>query len=542
MNKRTNEQMNETKIPKILILGGGYVTITASRGLKKAIQNKEVEVTVVSRENFHCFHGFVGEMITGRVSPGSIISPVRRIFAPATIHVANIENIDLDNQKVSVSRLSDGSMYDLEYDHLLLALGSADNLEIYPGLKEHGHCLKTYEECFRVKNHILKMFERASICTDPEERKSLLTFVVAGGGYAGTEIAGELSDFARLLTGKEYKHIQREECRVILACKSSRILPELYKGKGAAGYGNGHPSLVKYASRHSAKLGVEVMLDTQVKAATPSSVHLSNGEIIPTQTIINAVGTKSQEVIEKLNLEKDARGRIILNPDMTVKGYNNVWAAGDCSALPHPKGDYCPSVGIFALKGGEHFAKNVLRKIRSKPLKAFSYIGIGQGVSIGRRTAVVELRGVRITGLLAWIFWRVLLVYYFPTWDRRLRLIADWMIWPVVGRDIVEMSIGNADDMGISNNLYPAGEKITDLARSVTYEHLITKGEVELIYKGVVLDTLSEGDYIREKFYQSTDGVYAQAKTKVRTISVKKQNAKILEAIFNKKKHHKLES
>lgn len=526
--------MSKKSIPKILILGGGYVTITASRGLRKAIQNKEVEVTVVSRENFHCFHGFVGEMITGRVSAGNIISPVRRIFAPANVHVASVKEIDLKNQKVIVSRSSDESTYCLEYDHLLLALGSADNLEVYPGLKEHGHCLKTYEQCFRLKNHILKMFEQASICTDAEERKSLLTFVVAGGGYAGTEIAGELSDFARILTSKEYKHIRREECRIILACKSSRILPELYSGKGAAGYGNGHPALVEFATKHAEKLGVEVLLDTSVKVATPNSIHLSNGEIILTKTIINAVGTKAQSVIEKLDVEKDRRGRVILNADTTVKGYDNVWGGGDCAALPHSLGDFCPSVGIFALKAGEHFSKNVLRKIRNKKLKPFSYIGIGQGVSIGKRTAVVELKGFRIKGILAWILWRVLLVYYFPTWDRRLRLIADWAIWPIVGRDIVEMGIGNEDDMGLKNNRYPAGEKISDLKSSDNFEHLITKGEVELIYDGIIIDTLVKGEYIREKFYNKMDGVYAVAKTNVRTISVKKKDAKILKEMFGK--------
>ena len=528
--------MNSTKIPKILILGGGYVTITASRGLRKAIENKEVEVTVVSRENFHCFHGFVGEMITGRVSPGSIISPVRRIFAPSQIHIANIENIDLDNQKVTVSRLNDGSNYDLEYDHLLLAMGSADNLAIYPGLKEHGFCLKTYDQCFRLKNHILKMFEQASICKDPEERKALLTFVVAGGGYAGTEIAGELSDFARLLTNKEYKHINRDECRVILVCKTALILPELNAGKGAAGYGNGHPSLVKYASKHAVDLGVEVMYDTQVTIATPNSVHLSNGEIIPTKSIINAVGTKAQDVIERLDLDKDQKGRVIVNADMTVKGYSNVWAGGDCAALPHPKGDFCPSVGIFALKSGKHFAKNVLRKINSKPLKPFSYVGIGQGVSIGKRTAVVELRGVRVKGLFAWILWRVLLVYYFPTWDRRLRLLADWIIWPIVGRDIVEMNIGNKDEIGISTCTFPVGETITKLGKLVKKEHLIIKGEVEIICQGVVLDTLCEGDYIREKFYQRMDGIYAQAKTKVKTVLVDKKDVKFLEHVYKNKK------
>lgn len=484
------------KIPKVLILGGGYVTITASRKLHKALKRKEIELTVVSRENFHCFHGFVGEMLTGRVSPSSIISPVRRIFAPADIQIANVEHIDLQQQKVIVSRASDGSLYELTYDHLLLALGSADNLKIYPGLEEHGHCLKTYEECFRLKNHILRQFEMATNCRSQEERRALLTFVVAGGGYAGTEIAGEISDFVRLLTQREYQHIAREECRVILACKSKTILPELYSGKGASGYGNGHPPLVRFAAKHAHNLGVEVLLDTEVTLATATQVHLSNGMSVPTYTIINAVGTKAQPVLEKLDLPKDVKGRIIVDADMRVKGHTNIWAGGDCAALPHPKGDFCPSVGIFALKGGEHFAANLQRVIRNLPTKPFKYVGIGQGVSIGRRTAVVELSGVRIKGLLAWILWRILLVYYFPTWDRRLRLIADWMIWPIVGRDIVEMGVKGKKELGLSKQLFRDGEEICQVGPSLNYEIHLLKGSIVMRDESGIRSTLYPGDRI----------------------------------------------
>jgi len=537
---RLPQQTLETKkVPHILILGSGYVTITAARGLQKAIRRKEVEVTVISRENFHCFHGFVGEMITGRVSPGSIVSPVRRIIGAAYLYVANIEHIDMEAQQITVSRLNDGSRTDLRYDHLLIALGSADNLEIYPGLKEHGFCLKTYEECFRVKNHILKMFEQAGTTNDPEERKALLTFVIAGGGYAGTEIAGEMSDFARLLTSKEYPHIRREECRVILVCKTATILPELRSGKGAAGYGNGHPTLVNYASGHSLKLGVEVKLDTSVTLATAGTVQLSNGEVISTRTIINAVGTKAQAVIECLNLEKDPKGRIVVNKDMTVKGWSNVWAGGDCAALPHPKGDYCPSVGIFALKGGAHFAKNVLRKIRSKPLKEFSYVGIGQGVSIGRRTAVVELSGVRIRGLLAWILWRVLLVYYFPTWDRRLRLLADWIIWPFVGRDIVQLTAGNEDNRELKTYRFEAGQEILEAIRNTRFEHLLVQGKVEVVSAGIVAHTFAEGDYLLldAGLPESTS---LRAKGEVRTLAVKKEFLPLLHKQSMKKNLRKV--
>jgi NADH dehydrogenase len=523
-------------IPKILILGGGYVAITAARGLRKAIERGEVDVTVVSAENYHVFHGFVGEMLTGRVSPGSILSPVRRIFAPAKVHIVKVEHIDRTTKTVTVRRQVDGIVYTLPYDHLLLALGSADNADVYPGLREHGFRLKTYDECFRLRNHILRMIELATVTEEAEERRRILTFFVAGGGYAGTEIAGELADYIRILTSREYRHLSRDECRVVLVCPTPTILPELYSGKGASGYGDGHPKLVEYATRHAKRLGVEILTNTSVTAATPSQVHLSNGDVIPTRTIVSAVGTKCQPAIRALDLTCDARGRVIARGDLSVEGADGIWVAGDSGAVPHPYGGTCPSVGIFALKHGERVADNILRTIRGKPTRPFSYVGLGQGVSIGRRTAVAEVKGVRVRGLLAWIIWRSLLVYYFPTWDRRLRLIADWLIWPIVGRDIVEMGIEDADDYELKNNLFQPGEVIVSEFRSGHYTHLITEGEVEIVAKrpegDVPLSVLAVGRYFGQEWHDPSATEYARARGAVRTVSIRAHQAADLRRLF----------
>jgi NADH:ubiquinone reductase (H+-translocating) len=527
--------MAET-VPKVVVLGGGYVAITASRKLRAAVRRGEVDVTIVSQENYHVFHGFVGEMLTGRVSPGNILSPVRRIFAPSKVQIVSAERLDRARKTVTVRRQVDGLTYDIAYDHLLLALGSADNADAYPGLREHGFRLKTYDECFRLRNHILRMFELATVSQDAEERRRLLTFFVAGGGYAGTEIAGELADFVRILTSREYGHIDRADCRVVLVCPTPTILPELYSGKGASGYGDGHPGLVRYATEHARRLGVEILTSTRVAAATPSQVHLSNGDVVPTRTIISAVGTKRQPVLDGLDLECDARGRVIVRPDLSVPGGDGLWAAGDCGAVPHPYGGTCPSVGIFALKHGERAADNILRMIRGRPTRPFSYVGLGQGVSIGRRTAVAEVKGVRVRGLLAWLIWRTLLVYYFPTWDRRMRLIADWLIWPIVGRDIVEMGIEDADDYELKHNLFQPGEVIVSEHRSGHLSHLITEGEVEIVAKrstgDVLVTLLCAGQYFGQDWYDASAPEFARARGVVRTVSIRAHQAAALQRLF----------
>lgn len=508
---------------KILILGGGYVAISATRALRGAIERGEAEVTVVSRENYHVFHGFVSEMLTGRIQPGQILSPVRRIFAPARVHVAEIEAIDLVGQKVTTSRQLDGRRYELEYDYLLLCLGSVDHTEAYPGLAEHGFKLKTYDDCFRLKNHILTMFELADIETDPEERRRLLTFFVAGGGYAGTEVSGELADYIHLLTRREYRNIKREECRVVLVHPGQTILPELHGGSGGS---SGHPRLVEYATRHMRKLGVELMTSTRVSWATPNEVGLSNGERIPTRTLISAVGTKAAPILATLPVEMDERGRVKTERTMQVAGFPNVFAAGDCAAVPHPKGGTCPPVGIFALMEGSHASKNILRLMKGQESRPFTFSGLGQAVSIGRRTAVGEMRGIEFTGLICWLFWRIMLLYNIPTWDRKLRLLADWLIWPLVGRDIVEMSVNDADDYEISHHLFQPGEEIIEAGHFGRYLYLISEGEVEQVgADGLVQATLGAGgSFGHARADRKLQATY-RAKSRVRAVSVRAEQA-----------------
>ena len=516
--------------PRVVVLGGGYVTITLTRRLRRLVERGAVDVTVVSRENFHAFHGFVGEMITGRIAPSSMLSPVRRVFAPARVHVAEIEQVDLDRRVVVTSRHLDGARQELAYDHLVFALGSAEHLELYPGLAEHAFRLKTYSDCFRLKNHILEMFELADIEPDPEERKRLLTFFVAGGGYAGAEIAGELADFVRLLTKRDYPSIRRDECRVVLVHRGATILPELY-GNGSVegqGRGRGYTKLVDYATRHAQKLGVELMLETEVTAVTPNEVHLSGGVQVPTRTIVSAIGTKPPPLFDTLDLPRDSRGRLRTDAHLQVLEHPNLWAGGDCASVPHPDGGTCPPVGIFALKHGKLIGRNIARTIEAGKLASFKYSGLAQGVSLGRRAAVGEVKGVPVRGLPAWILWRSILFYFFPSWDRRLRLLADWMIWPLVGRDVVWLWRDKGADYEVRHNLFQPGETIVDAARPVRYVHIVLDGEVELRGAGTVLSA-GPGDHLGRKRLQELEAALAVAKTVVRTISLREDEANRLQ-------------
>ena len=520
--------------PHVLVLGGGYVPITLTRELRRPIKRGELDVTVVSRENFHIFNGFVGEMITGRIGPGSMLSPVRRIFAPAGIHVAEIESVDLGARKVVTSRHLDGARFELDYDHLVLCLGSTESSDAYPGLAEHAFKLKAFGDCLLLKNHLLEMFELADIERDPAERRRLLTFVVVGGGYAGTEIAGELADFARLLTKREYSGIRREECRVLIVHPGPSLLPELYGSQSTEGQGRGksHGKLAEYATRHTRELGVELLLETTVVGATPLDVYLSNGEHVPTRTIVSAVGTQAPPLFDTLDIPRGTRGRVGTDACLRVEGFENVWAGGDCAAVPHPSGGTCPPVGIYALKHGTRIGKNLRRVVQGKAPEPFRYPGLGQGVSIGRRTAVGELRGIRVRGLLAWAIWRFLHFYYFPSWDRRLRLLADWLIWPLVGRDIVQLGRGSRGEYEIQHQVFQPGQVIADRARPVRQVHVIVEGEVELVLGEEIVENLRAGDHFGRKSIELSRADTARARTLVRTVALRADQANELQDVL----------
>jgi NADH:quinone reductase (non-electrogenic) len=516
----------------VIQLGGGYVAVTLARALRGAIRRRELDATVVSRENFHAFHGFVGEMVTGRIGAGNMLSASRRIFPPAAVHVAEIESIDLDARRIVTSRHLDGARTELTYDHLVLGVGTAENLEVYPGLGEHAFKLKAYADCLRLRNHLLEMFELADIERDPDERRRLLTFVVAGGGYAGTELAGELADFARLLTSREFTRIRREDWRVVLVHPGRTIMPELHGTSSFERGARAHPRLVEYATRHARALGVDVLTETSVAAATPNEVFLSNGTHLPTRTIVSAVGTRPQAILQGLDLPTDERGRVVTDRYLRVEGLESVWAGGDCAAVPHPHGGTCPPVGLYALKHGARIGDNVRRSLAGLPLEPFTYSAFASGVSIGRRTAVGEVLGVPLRGTLAWLLWRAILLYFLPTWDRRLRLLADWLIWPVVGRDVVELDHEPHSQYDVRHQSFGPGEVLAEGARPVRYVHVILEGDVELVRAGEVLSVLRPGGHFGRKVLELEGADSARALTRVRTLSLREDEANRLQDVL----------
>jgi NADH:quinone reductase (non-electrogenic) len=514
---------------RVAIVGGGFTAVHAWKGMRRAAGRSELEVTVVSEDNFLVQHGMIGEMVTGRVAPGNILNPTRRILRGAKVRVAHAEAIDVAARRIETSRPLDGSTSELEYDQLVLAVGCADETETYPGLAEHAFRLKRFEDCLALRNHVLAMFEQADYETEPEERRRLMTFFVAGGGFSGTELAGELADFARLLTSTEYPGIRPEECRVVVVHSGPTILPEFYGAANLERPVKAFPKLVDFAMRHSCGLGVELMLNTRVAAATPSEVVLSNGAHVPTRTIVSAVGTRPNPLLDQLPFERDDRGRVVVDACLRVPGYDGVWAAGDCAAAPHPKGGTCPPVALYACRLGRQLGENVARVVRGDPPRPSRVNVRMQGVSIGRRTAVGELGGIGLHGLLPWLFWRSVVLSVIPSWDRRVRTVSDWLVWPLVGRDVVQLGSARPDDYEVEHHVFQPGESMLERHRPVRYVHVILEGAAEVTGQAGTIASLNAGDHFNGRVLERHGGDSVRAVTVVRTISLRVEQARRLQ-------------
>jgi NADH dehydrogenase len=502
-----------SKPTRVVCLGGGWVALYLSRALRRAIKRGQIELTVVSRDNYSTVHGLIAEMLTCKVQPQQINASVRELIAPAHLHNAEIESVDVKGKSLLTHRSLDGRPHTLPYDHLVVGVGSVEDLSRYAGIAEHTFPLKTFANCCRLRNHLLSVLEMAAIETNPEERRRLLTFVVAGGNYAGVEVACDLVDYFRVLTRKKYPELTFEHFRVVLLEIGPSILPEL------AGR---HPHLVRTAIKQVARLRVDVRLNTALGAATADDAVLQSGERIPTRTIITCTGMRPSPLLEQFPFAKDKRGRLETDVNCRVKEAQNVWAGGDCAAVPHPDGGTCPPLAHYAQKAGLNIGANILRSLEGKRLKRYSFSGLGEACTLGHGYAIAHMKGIPACGWFGWIGWRfIVLTMFVPCWKRRVRLMFDWLLTMLLGRDIVNPKTD--EHPGISHVLYEPGQLIVAPDDTRQFHYLIESGEVEFVANAggseSIHTTLKPGQYFG--YGTRTLNVHCiRARTRVRLLAI----------------------
>lgn len=510
-----------SELTHVVCLGGGWVAIHLARALRPAIRRGKVNLTVISRDNYSTVHGLIAEMLTCKIHPLQINASVREVIAPAVLHNAEIESIDVATRQVRTRRLLDGRVHTLSYDHLVVGVGSVEDFSRYAGIAEHTFPLKTFADAYRLRNHLLTVLEMAAIESDPEERRRLLTFVIAGGNYAGVEVATDLADYFRRLTRRRYRELRTSEFRVVLLEHGARILPEL---------GKRYPKLVSYAEKRVAGLGVEVHLNTGLDAATAEGAVTSADKRISTHTIITCTGMKSSPLLEQFPFRRDQRGRLVTDEFCRVPEADNIWAGGDCAAVPHPDGGSCPPLAHYAQKAGENIGTNILRVLASKPLKKYSFNGLGEACTLGHRCAIAHMKGLQAHGYFAWVGWRfIVLTMFVPSWTRRVRLMSDWWWTLILGRDVVNPRIVERGTVG--HLLYEAGQIIVAVGDTRPYHYLVESGDVEIISENKTrLGSVPQGGYLGHTTRPSVD-CCIRAASRVRLLVLDDDAAKALSLV-----------
>jgi NADH:ubiquinone reductase (H+-translocating) len=411
---------------RILILGGGFGGVEAARYLDRTAANRaDVDVTLVSRDNFSLFTPMLHEVVASDLEPADICNPLRKLLRGVTVLTGEVKTIDLAARRVTISYGIGELQRELPFDHLLLALGSETNTFGIPGVAEHALGIKTLSDAFMLRAGVLAMLEVASVESDPERRKPMLTFVVAGGGFSGVETVGAINDLARQSL-RYYGRIDPREVRVVLIHPGLVILPELGEALG------------RYAQEKLRKRQVEIKLQTKVVAFAGGAVHCDDGEAVPTHLLVWAAGVSPSPTLKDTPFELQ-RGRVVVDSTLEVPGFPGVWAVGDCAAILDPTSHQpYPPTAQHALREGRRAAKNIYARLNGEPATPFVYKAPGQLAAIGRRTGVARIFGLKFSGVIGWMLWRTVYLLKLPRFEKKLRVALHWALELVLERDIAQ--------------------------------------------------------------------------------------------------------
>jgi NADH dehydrogenase len=412
-------------IKRIVILGGGFGGVYAALHLERLLARKrDIEIFLVSRDNFFLFTPMLHEVAASDLEITNIVNPLRKLLRRTKVLVGDVEQIDLPNWRVLISHGYANHAHSLPYDHLVLALGSVTNYFNLPGLSELALAMKSLPDAIQLRAQIIGHLEEANSECLLTDRQSLLTFVVAGGGFAGVETVAALNDFVREAL-RLYPNLREEMVRVVLVHSGAVILPELGEELGC------------YAHKALARRGVEIILNTRVASMTEKEIVLTGGTPIPASTLVWTAGTVPNPLISSLPCEKEY-GRVLVNKFLQVPEWRGVWAVGDCAFVPDARqpGKSHPPTAQHAIREGRVVAQNIAASLSRRPLKPFSFKTIGLLASIGRRRGVACIFGINFSGFFAWWLWRTIYLSKLPGLDKKVRVAFEWTLDLLFRKDV----------------------------------------------------------------------------------------------------------
>jgi NADH:ubiquinone reductase (H+-translocating) len=411
----------------VVILGGGFGGLYAARKLERTLPPHAAKVTIVTDVNFMLYTPLLPGAGAGTLEPRHVVVPLREHLRHTDLLLGRVTGADPDARTVFV-RTAEHRDRELRYDQLIVALGSVSRTLPVPGLKEHGVGFKTLSDAIALRNRIINTLERAESVEDEAARRALLTYVFVGAGYAGLEGLAELQDFAADIVDL-YPRARVDGLRFILVEARDRVMPEI------------SADLAEFATVELRRRGIEVRTSTTVERISADSVELSDGELVPCRTVAWTAGVRPAPVVENLGLPLSDGGRIVVDRYCRVDGRENVWAIGDSAAVPDPArpGSPTPPTCQHALRQGRTVARNVAAALGAGTPKPFTYKTLGVFVDMGHQKAVAETVGIKWRGFPAWFLARTYHLIMMPGFKRQLRLVVDWTVDLVFGRDTSEL-------------------------------------------------------------------------------------------------------
>ena len=423
----------------------------------------------------------------------------------------DVQLIDIAGQKVGLAPGFQPRIDVLEYDQLVISLGSRINFSLVPGMKEHAIPFKYLGDAMRIRYEAVRALEEADIEVDPQEKRKLLTFVVAGGGFSGVECIAELHDFL-LHAMSAYQNLDPKELRCVLLQSAERILPEV------------DMVLAEYAQRILERRGIEIQLNVRLNAVSADAVIVqpkgaSHCEQIPTRTVITTVPAAPDPLVSSLPCKLD-RGRIVVNEFLMLPEFSNLWAVGDCAAVPQTDGITSPPTAQHAVRQAKVCAANLLASFHGRKKVGFRFTGLGKLASLGRHSAVAEVMGIKLRGILAWLVWKAIYLSKIPGWDRKIRVAMDWAIDLVLPRDIAQVRIHESES--VRRMYFHEGEVIFCEGDFGDRLFVVISGEVDVLRNGNVISSLKAGDVFGEMALVSDEmrSAMARARTHVCTVAI----------------------
>src|SRR5665811_1518060 len=414
----------------VVIAGGGFGGAMAARELERILPKQSARLILVNDVNFLLYTPFLPEAAAGTLEPRHVVTPLREILDRTYLRLGRVSGHDPEARTVELTT-RDGDVERLPYDQLLLALGSVSRVLPIPGLAEHASGFKSLADAIWLRNHVIETLEAANATEDAARRDELLTYVFVGGGYAGLEALAELQGLAADAM-EQYPRARLHGMRWILVEAADRVLTETDAG------------LADYAVGELRGRGIDIQLNTTLEEVTASSVRLSTGEQLATNTVVWTAGVAAHPSLGRLGLPLDDRGRVEVDSSLRVAGTDSVWAAGACASVPDPDGGVCPPTAQHAVRQGPVLARNVAAELGVGESARYEYRARAAFVNLGRYKAVGSIRGHTFRGMPAWWLARTYHMSQIPGVARKVRAVLDWTAGLPFSRDVSEVgSIGH---------------------------------------------------------------------------------------------------